>query len=146
MQFACVLIGVIATSLGEFPPKYVDDPLSDLPAGHLKAFGYHRPPDGPVADENGFLHPKIFWEKYVSVHKPMVFRKAISDSPAIAKWTDQYLAETFGDLDLLLEVKRENRTTQPQRANVRSFIERYTNEDIYAVTVLPDPMRAEVQV
>ena len=65
---------------------------------------------------------------------------------AIAKWTDQYLAETFGDLDLLLEVKRENRTTQPQRANVRSFIERYTNEDIYAVTVLPDPMRAEVQV
>ena len=136
----------IATSLAEFPPKFVYDPLSGVPAGHLKPFGYHRPPDGHVAEENGFLHPKIFWRRYVSIHKPMVFRHAVSDSPAILKWTDDYLVEKFGDLDLILEVKRENRTKQPKRDNVRSFIKRYTKEDIYAVTVLPDPMRADVQV
>ena len=33
-----------------------------------------------------------------------------------------------------------------RRINLSSFIERYRKEDIYAVTVLPDPMRAEVQV
>ena len=147
LQFRCVLFVMIATtSLAEFPPIYVDDPLSDVPAGHLKAFGYHRPTDGHVAEESGFLHPKIFWEKYVSIHKPMVFRKAVSDSPAIVNWSDRYLVETFGDLDLLLEVKRENRTTSPRRANVKTFIERYTKEDMYAVTVMPDPMRADVQV
>jgi lysine-specific demethylase 8 len=147
VQLVCVTcVVIIATSLAEFPPKYVEDPLSDLPSGHLKAFGYHRLPDGPVAEEKGFLHPKIFWGKYVSIHNPMVFRQAISDSPAILKWTDGYLVETFGDLDIILEVKRENRMKPPQRANISSFIERYIKEDIYAVTVLPDPMRAEVQV
>ena len=141
-----ILCAIIATSLAEFPPQYVENTSSDIPAGHLKAFGYHRPSDGPVDEESGFLHPKIFWEKYVSVHKPMVFRKAVSESPAIVNWNDEYLVERFGDLDLLLEVKRENRTKQPQRTNVKSFIERYRNEDIYAVTLLPDPMRADVQV
>lgn len=144
IRLLCVVL--IATSLAEFPPKFMDDPLSGVPAGHLKPFGYHRPPDGHVAEENGFLHPRIFWEKYVRIHKPMVYRQAIPDSPAISKWTDNYLVKMFGDLDLLLEVKREDRTTQPSRDNVSSFIERYTKEDIYAVTVLPDPMREEVQV
>ena len=146
MNFQLFVAALIATSVGEFPPKYVDDPSSDVPAGHLKAFGYHRLPDGPVAEESGFLHPKIFWEKYVSIHKPMVFRKAVSNSPAIANWSDQYLVEMFGDLDVILEVKRENRTKSPQRASVKLFIERYTKEDIYAVTVMPDPMRADIQV
>ena len=147
MKFQLLFVAaLIATSVAEFPPKYVDDPTSDVPAGHLKAFGYHRLPDGPVAEESGFLHPKTFWEKYVSIHKPMVYRNAVSDSPAIVNWSDQYLVEMFGDLDVILEVKRENRTKSPQRVSVKLFIERYRKEDVYAVTVMPDPMRADIQV
>ena len=110
-----LFFGIIATSLAEFPPKFTENPLSGLPAGHLRAFGYHRPPDGAVVEERGFLHPKIFLKKYVSVHKPMVFRQAVADSPAIQKWTDTYLASRYGDLDLLLEVKRENRSKDAQK-------------------------------
>lgn len=137
---------IIATSFAEFPPEFVHDSLSGLPAGHLRKFGYHRPPDGPVTEESGFLHPKKFWEKYVSIHKPMVFRQAVVKSPAILNWNDEYLVAMYGDLDLIVEVKRENRSKQPKRTNVSSFIKRYRKEDVYAVTVLPDPMREEVQV
>ena len=141
----CVLIA--ASSTAEFPPKFVEDPSSVLPAGHLKAFGYHRPPEGPVAEESGFLHPNIFWQKYVRIHKPMVFRQAVSDSPAIVKWNDSYLSSVYGDLDVLLEVKKEDRVKgRTKRTNLSSFVERYKKENIYAVTLLPDPMRSEVQV
>lgn len=145
--FSCQIISAIATIVArEFPPKFEAEPSSDAPPGHLKPFGYQRPTDGPLVEEQGFLSPKVFWQKYVSVHKPMVFRQAVAESPALKKWTDEYLVAEYGDLDVLLEVKRENRSRQPKRLNISTFIGLYKKEDVYAVTVLPDPMRKEVQV
>ena len=149
LPFFCKIVFAIFTGIAarQFPPKFQEDLLSsDVPAGHLKAFGHHRPPDGPVVEEQGFLHPKVFWDKYVSIHKPMVFRQAVANSPALDKWSDEYLAKEYGHLDVLLEVKRENRSTSPQRVNISTFIDIYTKKNVYAVTVLPDPMRKDVQV
>lgn len=89
--------------------------------------------------------PQVILNFNVSTHKPMVFRQAVANSPALDKWSDEYLAKEYGHLDVLLEVKRENRSTSPQRVNISTFIDIYTKKNVYAVTVLPDPMRKDVQ-
>ena len=146
LLFYQTILGIVINVIGDLPLKHDDSTVTDVPPGHLKAFGYHRPSNGPVVEERGFLHPKVFWEKYVSMHKPMVFRQAAANSLALQKWSDEYLDKEYGDLDVLLEVKRENRSTRPKRVNISTFINIYTKEDVYAVTVLPDPMRKDVQV
>lgn len=130
----------------EFPPRIT--PAGDktsTPPGHMKPFGYQRAPDGPVTEYKEVLHPEEFWNKHVLREEPLVFRQAIKDSPAISKWTDSYLREKYGDLDVLIELKKEDRAHSAKRMNISTFLDRYNTEDVYAVTVLPNPMREEVQ-
>lgn len=49
-------------------------------------------------------------------------------------------------LDVLIELKQENRSHPPRRMTIAEFLSRYEEEDMYIVTVLPDPMRRDVQV
>lgn len=131
----------------EFPPRFtLSGDESTIPFGHLKPFGYQRAPEGPVTEYEKVLYPEEFWTKHVMNNEPLVFRQAVKDSPAISKWTDNYLREKYGDLDVLIELKRENRTHTAKRMNISTFLDRYKNEDLYVVTVLPNPMREEVQV
>lgn len=131
----------------EFPPKYVPSSAPGVPAGHLKPFGYHKPPLGPVKEYKTVLHPQVFWEEHVIKNLPLVFRGALKESPAIDRWSDDYLKEKYGELDVLTELKKENRTHgKSRRLTLAKFIEGYKKENIYIVTVLPDPMREEVQV
>lgn len=151
--FFLTLLGKLKSSLGsqsdafiEFPPKF--DPNSDpnIPTGHLKPFGHQRPPDGPVTEYTTALHPVELWEKHVSQNQPAVFRQAIAKSSALSRWSDDYLKEHYGDLDVLIELKKENRSFSAHRTTLSTFIDNYKAKDIYVVTVLPDPMRKEVQV
>jgi len=131
----------------EFPPKFQVSSDPDKLAGHLRPFGYQRPPNGPIIEYDKPLRPEKFWEKHVSKNLPLVFRGGISESPAISKWTDKYIKEKYGDLDVLIEKKRENRTHgMTSRLLLGDFIDTYKEDDIYVVTVMPDPMREEVQV
>lgn len=130
----------------KFPPEINDLGTSDDPAGHLKPFGHQRPPEGPAKEYFEVLRPEIFWQDHVSKAIPLVFRQAISDSPAISKWTDEYLKKKFGDLDVLIELKKENRTHSARRTTIATFLDHYQEQDMYIVTVLPDRMRDEVQV
>lgn len=130
----------------EFPPKVIPSDNPSIPTGHLKPFGYQRPPDGPVKEYKTVLHPKEFWNNHVSQNKPAVFRQAISKSSALSNWVDQYLKDHYGDLDVLIELKKENRSFSAQRTTLGTFIDNYNEKDVYVVTVLPDPMRKEIQV
>lgn len=131
----------------EFPPKFPHSEDPNVRAGHLRPFGYQRPPNGPVIEYEKPLRPENFWEHHVSKNLPLVFRGGISESPAISKWTDEYLRDNYGDLDVLIEKKKENRTHgMTSRLLLRDFIDTYRHDDIYVVTVMPDPMRQEVQV
>lgn len=131
----------------EFPPKFQASNDPNIPAGHLKPFGYQRPPNGPVIEYDKPLRPEKFWEQHVSKNLPLVFRGGISESPAISKWTDEYIKEKYGDLDVLIEKKIENRTHgMTSRMLLGDFIDTYKEDDIYVVTVMPDPMREQVQV
>ncbi|KAK3749278.1 hypothetical protein QZH41_016044 [Actinostola sp. cb2023] len=150
--FSIVLLEKLKSSSGsqsdafEFPPRFVPSNDPAVPAGHLKPFGYQRPPDGPVLEYNTVLHPVEFWNQHVSQNKPAVFRQAIAKSSAILKWNDDYLKEHYGDLDVLIELKKENRSFAARRTTLQTFINNYNDRDIYVVTVLPDPMRKEIQV
>ena len=131
----------------EFPPR-ITPPRDEsaTPLGHMKPFGHQRAPEGPVTEYKEVLHPEEFWKKHVLRSEPLVFRQAIKDSPAISKWTDSYLREKYGDLDVLIELKKEDRAHAAKRMNISTFLDCYSTEDVYVVTVLPNPMRDEVQV
>lgn len=139
--------GIISPEEVIFPPHFVPSNDPDRPAGHLKIFGLQRPPNGPVIEYSSVLKPQEFWDKHVKQNQPLVFRQAIADSPAIKKWTDSYLKEKYGDLDVLTELKKENRTHGVTgRMLLGDFIDSYTKKNLYVVTVLPDPMRQDLPV
>ena len=130
-----------------FPPRFFPSNDPAIPAGHLKMFGLQRPPIGPVVEYNTVLKPQQFWDAHVSQNQPLVFRQAIADSTAVDKWTDEYLKEKYGDLDVLTELKTENRTHgMTSRMLFGDFIDIYTKKNLYVVTVLPDPMRQDLPV
>lgn len=128
-----------------FPPHFVPSSDPTVPAGHLQMLGLQRPPKGPVVEYNTVLKPQEFWDSHVSLNEPLVFRQAIAESPALEKWTDDYLKEKYGDLDVLTELKTENRTHgMTSRMLFGDFIDVYQKKNLYVVTVLPDPMRQEL--
>ena len=130
-----------------FPPE-VEPPDENGLVGHLKPFGHQRLPEGPVMEYDTVLHPREFWEKHVSKKLPLVFRGAIKESAAYRLWTDEYLAENYGDNLVLYEKRHEDRTQSAKKMPLRDFIRAYKNEEknIYAVTLIPEDMRKDVQV
>ncbi|XP_071479213.1 tRNA wybutosine-synthesizing protein 5-like [Diadema antillarum] len=130
----------------QFPPvvQYRRDGV--IPTGHLRPFGYQKKPVSRVKEYREPLSPKHFWEDHVRTREPLVYRKAVLESPAIEKWTDEYLREKYGDLDVLVEVKKEDRTVRSKRMKISAFLDGYKTEDWYIVTVLPDEMRPDIQV
>lgn len=128
-----------------FPPNFLPSSDSSIPAGHLQMFGLQRPPKGPVVEYNTVLKPQEFWDKHVSKYEPLVFRGALAKSPALKIWTDEYLKTKYGDLDVLTELKTENRTHGvTARMLLGDFIDVYKKKNLYVVTVLPDPMRQDL--
>ena len=129
-----------------FPPPISVSEDQNFPTGHLQPLGHQRLPDGPVQEYFDVLRGDTFWEEHVSRGVPLVFRQGIGESPALLSWTDDYLGENYGNLDVLIELKEENRSHSARRMTIMEFLSRYKEEDIYIVTVLPDPMRRDIQV
>lgn len=127
-----------------FPPPLVEVPGS--PIGHLKPYGSQSAPQGPVKEYNEPLTAEEFWQKHVKPHVPLVYRQAISKSPALKSWTDEYLSEKYGDLDVLVELKKENRTKSSGRMRLQDFLKLYMNEELYVVSMLPSEMMVDIQV
>ena len=127
-----------------FPQPVIEVPGELL--GHLKPYGLQRPPEGPVVEFQQPLTAEEFWKDFVKPHKPLVYRQAISKSPALKLWTDEYLTENYGDLDVLVELKKENRTSSSGRMRLRDFLKIYKHEEVYVVSMLPSEMMKDIQV
>jgi len=127
--------------LATFPPKLDDE----KPAGHNKPLGSQRPPEGPIIEYTQALNANEYWEKHVKDHIPLVYRGYIKDSPAIKLWDDQYLAEKYGDLDVLVEHKTEDRTSTSGRMRLKDFVKNYKDQDMYVVSMFPSEMMGEVK-
>ena len=81
----------------------------DLPRGHGQQLGKHRESEGhvDVIDSSELPSPQQFWNQYASIRKPVVFCGAAKHFPAFQLWTDEYLTENYGNLEVKLEAKRE---------------------------------------
>ena len=125
----------------------------DLPRGHGQQLGKHRESEGhvDVIDSSELPSPQQFWDQYASIREPVVFRGAAKHFPAFQLWTDEYLTENYGNLEVKLEAKREKEEVPVGarglgRDTIRSFLETYQKKDTYTVSQLPDPLSREVKV
>ena len=125
----------------------VDDSL----AGHGQELGLHRTSDGHIDVLESVPHPRVFWNDYASVGKPVIFKGAAKNFPAFTLWTDKYLKDNYGDLEVKLEAKKEKEKVPIGerglgRDSLRSFLDSYQQKDSYIVSQLPDPLAKEVRV
>lgn len=127
---------------------------TELPAWHMKPLGSHVKADAvdEVYPEN-MISPEDFANKYVTPRKPIVFRNVVKNWPAYKTWTDEYLTEQYGDLELRLEAKKEKQGQIPKgdiclgRDTMKKFLQDYKQgADKYVVSELPTPMWHEVNV
>ena len=130
------------SKLAQFPVPVYEDSLT----GHNKPFGWQRRPEGPVKEYTKALPAKEYWQSHVKDHIPLVYRGIIKDSPAVSHWTDEYLSEKYGDLDVLVEHKIEDRTSTSGRMQIKDFLKFYKTDDLYVVSMFPKEMMHEVKV
>ncbi|XP_035694225.1 uncharacterized protein LOC118428307 [Branchiostoma floridae] len=125
---------------------------SAIPVGHLQPLGGHRPPDVPIDELHTIPHPREFWDKYVKHEKAVILRGAAKNSPSFTLWTDEYLKDKYGKLEVRLEGKREKHSWLPigvkgiGRDTIEHFLDTYHDSDAYIVSQLPTDMYHEVLV
>lgn len=107
-------------------------------------FGLQSRRTGCMLEEQRVPAMPDFYQRYVRPQRPVVLRGAVVQAAARQRWTDAYLHANYGNLTVLIEPKRENRKYGPRRALLSEFLARYEKESVYAVTLLPTPMMAEV--
>lgn len=124
--------------------------------GHLKPLGSHKLPSVEIDEftlENA-PRPAEFFEKYVRPSKAAIFRGVVSSSRAHNLWTDEYVRENYGEMEVRLEGKHEKRHLPPigekylGRDTIRHFIDTYhlPSDNTYIVSDLPEPMYKDVDV
>lgn len=128
--------------------------VEELPSWHMKPIGSHIEPskvDETFSDDS--ISPKDFAEKYVLPRKPLVFRNVVKEWPAFELWTDQYLIEKYGEMELRLEGKKEKSSGIPKgdvclgRDRMKTFLSQYQQGvDKYVVSELPTPMWGDVKI
>ena len=127
---------------------------SDLPTWHMKPFGSHQEPhkvDESFADN--LLSAKDFAQKYVLQRKPIVLRGVVKEWPAFELWTDEYLSNKYGEMELRIEGKKEKQSGIPKgdvclgRDRLKTFLSEYKKgANKYVVSELPTPMWGEVKL
>lgn len=128
----------------------------EVPTGHLKPLGSHKPPSVILDEftEEKAPNPMEFYENYVKPSKAAIFRQAMIKSDAFNLWTDEYVREKYGDLEVRLESKWEKHFMTPVgekylgRDTLRHFIDHYHDDDsmTYVVSDLPSQMYHDMGV
>ncbi|XP_028411093.1 uncharacterized protein LOC114533693 [Dendronephthya gigantea] len=122
-----------------------------FPKGHLKPLGSHRSPES-IDERFDVPSPLEFWTDYVKISKPVVFRGAAKHSKAFTSWTDKYLKQNYGDLEVRLENKGEKSGGVPigakglGRDTIAHFVDTYHDVNSYIVSELPTPMWSDILV
>lgn len=122
-----------------------------VPRGHLQDLGLHRDPEGHIDIYHDMITPEEFWRKYVSTRTAVLLKGAAKNFPALSLWTDEYLKDTYGHLNVRLESKREGHQypagdVSLARDSLKHFVSTYVQENKYIVSQLPKPMYGDVLV
>ncbi|XP_076807053.1 uncharacterized protein LOC143450411 [Clavelina lepadiformis] len=130
--------------------------LDDFPQGHLQPLGNQRLPSVPI-DEftlDTAPIPQQFYEEYVKPSRAAIFRNVLKDAKGFKVWSDEYIRENYGEMEVRLEGKKEKGGGIPigekylGRDTLRHFIDNYRspNSTTYIVSELPEPMFKEAGV
>ncbi|CAH1271451.1 KDM8 [Branchiostoma lanceolatum] len=134
VMFVSLLLMFLATGHGEEPP-----------VGHLQPLGAHQPPVGQVESLDYMPTPEDFYHNYILPGKPVIFSGAAKHNPAFQKWSDAYIMEKYGDVEVQVDFrKKENRDRPGDTFKMEKFLLNYNASDIYMVTTVPEPMMEEV--
>ncbi|KAK7091446.1 uncharacterized protein [Littorina saxatilis] len=129
------------------PPVFRQDP--SIPEGHLRPLGWQRRPDGKVKEVEEMPNTREFYEDYVRVSKPIVFRNGITEGPALTLWEiDDYLQFKYGKVNMSVTVKvmrrKDEIQTAPQVMKLKKFLLDYMYEDWYLASTVPEEMMEEL--
>ena len=146
LQSCCLIVIIVITHQHQCYGK-------ETIRGHMQPLGTHRDPEGHVDIFEADQLPSAaeFFNKYVKPKRPVLFRNAAKASPAFTKWSDEYLLENFGNLQVKLESKLEKKVVPIGdvglgRDTISHFLNTYKSRDVYIVSQLPDPMAKDVKV
>ena len=56
--------------------------------GHMQPIGSHRPPEESISILSYVPDPVEFYEEYLLMQTPVLFKGAIAGTPALTKWKD----------------------------------------------------------
>lgn len=118
-------------------------------SGYNKPLGRHRNSDGHIDIFDEVPAPQEFWDKCIHIQKPCLFRGAGSNFPAKEKWTNEYLIDRFGDLEVKYILGRKEVPANIQKIgkdSMKTFLESYTSEDKHIFSQLPDLMSEDIFV
>ncbi|XP_074656672.1 uncharacterized protein LOC141909890 [Tubulanus polymorphus] len=139
----------------EFPPNLVKRHSSNIPLGHLRPLGYQRKPDGKISESSTEYSPSDFWHKFVKHNLAASFRGVLKEKKDVTNltelWTDRYLKENYGSLDIEVTMKKEMvLLRQPgfrvQKMKLSKFLKEYKYEDWYLSSLVPQPMINELRL
>lgn len=85
-----------------------------------------------------------FWSKYVRTNTPVVLRGHAKMHPAFERWTDEYLAKTWGKRVVSAEKqKSEERGGASVELTVAEFVDQMYDEDLYGIFDFDHDSRAK---
>ena len=121
--------------------------------GHLEPLGHQDGGMIPVDETVEIPGSQEFYDNYVKMVKPLVFRGAAKNYPAFKKWTDAYLKENFQDLEFRIERKKNlGYRFFPEgdialgKDTLKNFIETYHQTNKFLVSSLPTPMWKDIMI
>lgn len=123
--------------------------VCDLIPGHLKPLGHHRKPLGGVTIIDDFPSPTEFYENYVSKSEPFIVKGVLEKGqfPAYKLWTDKYLSEKYGKIDVDVEGgKKEDRKANQYVMPMSKFLQIYNQSSIYMVYDIAKEMKDDITV
>ena len=129
-----------------FPP--ILDKRDGIPTGHLRPLGWQSRAEGPVVEEPVVIEPEVFWNKYIEKKHPVVLRGLVFGSEASEQWSDSYLDQQYGHLDIKLAEKIQTFKNYKEKAQMKlsKFLKEYRVEDWYLNGIMPEEMQNEVPI
>eukprot|EP00111_Clytia_hemisphaerica_P005460 TCONS_00015809-protein len=111
--------------------------------GHLKPFGSHRPPT-KVEELKYMISPEDFYMNFVIKHKPVLFKGVTKNWPAYTQWNDEYLRDHYGDNEMNMETKDDDKYNLPTSRTFKDFLKVYKDSNIYMVDEVLPEMREDI--
>nr|QDG00791.1 jmjC domain-containing protein 5 [Brachionus koreanus] len=129
-----------------FPP--ILDKRDGIPTGHLRPLGWQSRAEAPVVEEPVIIESETFWNKYVEINKPVIFRGLVLGSEATEQWTDTYLERYYGHLDIKLAERKQNFINFKEKIQMKlsDFLKGYRTEDWYLNGIMPEQMLVEAPI